>query len=91
MKTVFKYPLTLNGSVQKISMPVGSEILSVQQQQHGNLALWALVDDAREVADVRIRLFGTGFALDECNTYKFIGTVQLKDGGLVIHVFEVTS
>ena len=88
MKRVFKYGLQL-ADHQEIELPLRAEILSVQVQ-HGQLMLWALVaEDCMGFPECRtIRIAGTGHQIVDHNL-KFISTIQLHDGGLVFHVFEV--
>ena len=88
MKRVFKYPLEqMDG--QKVALPVGAEILSVQVQ-HETIVLYALVDDLEQGFEKRaFRIAGTGHLLEGTDRMKFLGTVQLRAGNLVFHVFEV--
>ena len=87
-KSICKYPLETKGR-QVVSLPIGSEILSVQEQDR-QLFLWALVDPNEQLEERHIKIFTTGDVLD--NDFgvpnKYIATVQLKFEGLVIHVFE---
>jgi len=84
-KRIWKYPLRVTDS-QTITIPKGSEILSVQEQA-GNPTLWVLVDDRLVTYSRRtFRIYGTGHALPE-DPGKFIGTVQLNNAR-VWHVFE---
>jgi hypothetical protein len=87
MKTIWKYKLNIV-SDQRISMPVASEILTVQVQDEDPY-LWALVDmdSLTEFRDIEI--FGTGHPIDSIHTRKYIGTFQLN--GFVGHVFEYTG
>ena len=92
MRTVWKYEMA--GSYRDFEMPVGAEIIHVDQQVKFVNAkesflvpcMWAIVDpDApREVRE--FFLAGTGIELPE-HELKYLGTV--KDGAFVWHVFEV--
>lgn len=84
---IYKYPLEPI-ELQHITMPSGSEILSVQVQGRVG-CLWALVDDKSESVETRtIRTYATGQPCDESNL-NFIDTIQFQGGALVFHVFEV--
>jgi hypothetical protein len=86
MKTIYKYPLETIDH-QKVEMPKGSEILTVQIQ-NGVPMLWALVDD--EILEVEIKLIdthGTGHNVTDAPK-KYISTYQMLQGRLIFHVFE---
>jgi len=91
MKTVWKFSLRV-ASLQKISMPKNSTILTIQMQvvqmrgQH--LCLWALIDSDKEVEDRFIAIVGTGAQVPE-NIIRYIGTFQIPQQNFVGHVFEV--
>lgn len=87
MKTIFKYPLELTDR-QEVNMPFDAKILTVQVQ-YGVPCIWAIVDT--EIKHFHSRVFdivGTGNPMRDCN-HKYLGTIQLHDGALVFHVFEV--
>ena len=84
MKTIYKYQLETTDQ-QTITMPVGSEIISLHIQ-HGVPCIWVKVDIGNEVGDRTFGTFGTGHPLPE-NNLEFIGTYQ-KDQ-FVFHVFEI--
>jgi hypothetical protein len=81
---IHKYHIT--PSVTSISMPVGAEIISVQIQQ-GCIAVWAEVDPIAPIEKVQFMVIGTGHPIEPVPR-KFIGTVQLHDGDLVLHVYK---
>lgn len=88
---IYKYELELT-SRQMLALPVDAEILCIQAQ-HGTLQLWAIVDTS-PTAEVESRTFeicGTGQQLTELtDEYRFhLGTVQMTNGNLVWHIFEV--
>lgn len=87
MLTVYKYEVPLTDDFA-IDMPCGARILSVQVQ-NGEPVLWALVDpEARELRR-HFRLAGTGHMIDQAPAdLLFIGTMQLRGGALVFHLFE---
>lgn len=87
MNTVFKYSLMVCDT-QNIQLPVGSEILHVQEQ-HGQWQLWALVDPHCGVFEMRnIRIAGTGHPITQ-PIKRFINTFTMEGGALVFHAFEV--
>ena len=75
-----------------INLPSSAEILSVQMQRD-NLCIWSLVDDSRPAIYHRvIEVVGTGHPLSvvrEGYGHHFLGTVQMENGALIFHVFEV--
>jgi len=83
MKTIWKYTLAPKA---KIEMPKGAQILCVQEQ-HGEAQLWALVNP-KAPKEVRcFTVYETGHDFSD-NPGTYIGTFQLKELGLVFHVFE---
>lgn len=85
--SVFKYPVAW-GDLVRIDMPESAQILSAQTQgPYESLAIWALVDPNAPLIARTFRIAGTGHPIEEAVT--FIDTVQLQDGSLVFHVFEV--
>lgn len=86
MKTVWKYSLEATDK-QFITMPRGAQVLSVAEQ-YDDMSLWALVD-TNEVPDdaVLIVIHGTGHPADDVEGLRFIGTVILRGGSLVFHVW----
>lgn len=87
-KTIWKFELE-NTDEQKVEMPVGSEILTVQTQNE-TPCLWALVDPSADKETRYLEVFGTGNPLPYCTDLDriYISTYQLKGGSLVFHVFE---
>ena len=86
MKTVYKYSFSHPGIGTSISMPIDSEILSLQMQ-HGIPCLWVLVDTDKAPCLRQFYIYGTGHEIPS-TTQKFIGTFQVSEGNLVFHVFE---
>lgn len=88
MKTIYKYTIAILDK-QEVVMPLGSKILTVQEQ-NGKLRLWAMVDTDTKVKEIRgIAIYGTGNPMDShMETFKYITTVQQHGGCLVWHVFE---
>lgn len=84
MKKVFKYPLPAGTMTTKVRMPRGAELLHVAMQ-HGDVTVWALVDDDNSRVNRRITVIGTGWDVEE-GSGKFVGTAF--DGAFVWHVFD---
>ena len=88
MKVIYKYTLAIK-DIQKVEMPMKSEILSTKEQ-NGILCLWALVDKNETVTlDYEIEIFGTGNPIENymSTVREFIDTVIMPNG-LVWHVFK---
>jgi len=91
--TVWKF--TLTGPDTTIPMPVGAKVLSVGEQD-GQIVLWAEVSAVvGDWPQRRFRAFNTGANLPE-GTLKgdvpspvYLGTVQIRDAGIVWHVYEL--
>lgn len=88
MKMVYTYPLDIQDEVI-VMMPKGARVLSVQVQ-NGRPCLWAAVDPTEMELEKRMfRIAGTGHPICDDVVDGFIGTIQLYNGKLVFHVFEV--
>lgn len=88
MNIIWKYELEVVEE-QKILMPKGAKILSLQLQ-NGVPCIWALVDDKKELEPRPIFTYGTGNPIDLFGQESyFLGTYQLRDGRLVFHVFYI--
>ena len=84
--TIWKFPLELTNK-QEVQMPVGANVISVDNQ-HGQICMWALVNDEAEKETRTFEVVGTGHYMRDIDR-DFVGTVQ--QGPFVWHVFEVTS
>jgi hypothetical protein len=72
-----------------LEIPDGARVLSVDVQ-HGVPCLWVLCDPDKSYECRKFRLIGTGDPIRESmDQLRFIGTFQMNDGYLIIHVFEV--
>lgn len=85
MKKVYKYNVP-EKDLFSIIMPE-HEVLSVQVQ-HNNIFMWVVVDTETKEKIYHFRLCGTGHEL-RITKYDYIGTVQLYEGDLVLHLFEI--
>ena len=88
-QVVWKFPLGLQDS-QAVQMPVGADVLTAQVQGE-TLCLWTLCDREEAVYETRtFAIHGTGHPVYAA-PLKYIGTVQLGGGTLVLHVFEIDT
>lgn len=86
MKRVLKYAAYIGSN--ELHLPIGSEILSADEQ-NGGIRLWALIpDDSLDLMIRKILVYATGESVFQAEL-KFIDTVLLEDGRFVYHVFEV--
>ena len=86
MRKIFKYKLTVE-DVQVIETFTLFEPLSVKVQK-GTPVLYAIVDDETVPAKVRIRTYGTGFAIEPYTMgHEYVGSYILHGGDLIFHVF----
>ena len=85
-RVIYKYPVEF-ADVQKIYLPIGAQILSVQVQD-GKPYIWACINPEVEIEPRQFRLYGTGQDIEGELVLKFVGTFQLLGGRLVYHLFE---
>lgn len=86
MKQIWKFEITPDG--QTVQMPVNAVILSVQNQKE-KLCLWAFVDPRAPTEAREFEVIGTGHAFQDDPRRRYLGTVQMHNGFLVWHVFEI--
>ena len=82
---IWKFRLEDPGT-QDVIMPEFAEILCVQEQ-FGGLYLWALCNPDNSNTPRKITVCSTGHPLSQ-HRRRYVGTVQLLGGKLVLHVFE---
>lgn len=83
MKTIFKYELS--PLLTELDVPKDSKVLSLQTQ-HGIPCIWLLVDPSKENTKLKLTVVGTGNQICVENK-SYVGTFQMDDGFLVLHVF----
>jgi len=87
MKTIYKY--NLGTSSKHIMLPIGSKILTAQNQSD-KIVLWALIDpnEQRQI-QFSIMVILTGSLIEDEEDYilHYISTVQIHE--IVYHIFEV--
>lgn len=66
-------------------LPEGAEVLSVHEQ-HGEICLWFLCDPTKPKVPRKFVVVPTGEKREI--TGKYVGTVHMMGGHLVLHVFE---
>ena len=87
-RRVYKYELPVDDHVI-VEMPTGAKILHVHEQ-HEKVYLWALIDPTEVRTQKRaFRIAGTGHPIEYTDQFAFIGSVHLREGMFVFHVFEV--
>lgn len=86
---IWKYSISNGIGYQTISMPKGSKIISAATQRN-RICVWAEVDpDNQSLEAHNIELVQTGPPGTPSDTNRrFIDTVMLYDGDLVLHVYE---
>lgn len=86
MKTIWKFTLEPNCT---LDMPVGAEILTVQEQ-YGHPQMWALVDPYADTEEREFNSYGTGQDVPD-SPGVHVGSFQSRLNGAfyVFHVFEV--
>lgn len=88
-RVIWKFPLDV-ADFQAVLMPKGAGFLDVQVQ-NGQPCMWVMCDPDAEQVNIPFLMLGTGHRMVD-NEAKHVGdhlgTFQLKDGGLVFHLFE---
>lgn len=86
MITVYKIPLVLSETFTW-DLPEGAQFLSLQMQDN-DPQMWFRVDDSRPQRRQVFGVCGTGNKIhDSVAAAPFLGTFQLSEGALVLHVF----
>ena len=83
---IYKYPLDVTDE-QKVVMPKGARLLSVQEQDDAP-CMWALVDPGAELVSRVITIHGTGTPLPTGDLGNYVGTYQSHEQFFVGHVFD---
>jgi len=86
MKRILKYELDII-DYQDLVLSENSKILSVENQRD-TIVLYAITDGTSpSPCHYSIFIFGTGHPADNAIGAQFIGTVSLRNGSLMLHVF----
>lgn len=99
ISAVWKFPFTLDDISRGTLMlraPSPATVLSVGIQpitaDTWQLCVWVLVDpDDHNLVERQLVVTGTGHKRDGLLNARFIGTLLLHDGQLVLHVFELPN
>ena len=87
MPTIHKFTLSPE-ELNEIRLPADAEILTVQNQRN-KICMWVKLDKSSQRVVRKFSVLGTGWDIVSKYKLKYIGTVQLEDGLLVFHVFEL--
>ena len=84
--TIWKYVLEIT-DVQEIEVPLTATALHIAEQ-HGQLCMWALVDEDEETEVKRFVIVGTGNPAPRPDQGVHLGSALMHGGSLVWHVFQ---
>lgn len=85
MYTIYKYEVPIDGV--DLLVPVGGRFLKVGTQRE-RVCVWVLVDTDAQCVLRKLRVFGTGHAIEAPDKLTYLGTTQQLDGAFIWHVFE---
>ena len=92
-RRIYRYRLPITDA-PALQLPAGAAVLSVGTPRDGTdqIDMWALID-VQNLGLEQLREFrvvGTGNPVpDDCG--RFIGTIPIRGGRLIFHVFEVVG
>lgn len=105
MRTIYKYkigdiPEIVSGTnnEMKVYVPVDSKILCCKIQDKTNVCVWVeledtdLLDSSVLIQPVTIKIFGTGWNMDELKgkKYEYLDTIYVgSEGVFVYHVYAI--
>ncbi len=86
MKVIFKYTVSVQDSEIELTLPKGSRVVHVGNQEPEHVTLWVEQRPDRDETETRkFRVYGTGHGISE--SHKYLGTTQ--DGPFIWHLYEV--
>ena len=89
VKSIYKYKLDPSTHP---AMPKGANVLHAHEQ-HGEIYIWAVVDDDAQMVTHRFRVVPTGVPLPDVvlDGSRYVGTVHINEVGqlLVFHIFDL--
>ncbi len=90
MRTIWKFEIPNLSGLNEIAIPVGGTILHFALQ-HGTPCIWVLVDvEPKQSNEIRkFIIIGTGHKIPEDIQLQYVDTIQMVNGFLVWHLFEV--
>ena len=93
--TIHKQSIDLLNSIEandqvRLRLPAFAEVLSIQQQSPGSstVEVWYRCATDMPLEDRTFWVIGTGHPAPPKNKARFVSTVLLQDGALVLHFFE---
>lgn len=87
MTTIYKYILEHKSGEQSIELREPGLVLGVIEQ-NDNIMLYAIANDGtEETTTVKIRVVLTGWNAGAAALWQYLGTVSLKNGQFICHVF----
>jgi len=90
MNIIYKYELPIGDT--HLELPIEANVLSVQEQ-NGKVCMWVQHDTSYVKETRKFVVFATGQKLPSdlfiLSRLAFLDTVQLMNGALVFHVYEV--
>lgn len=94
METIYKYNIPFVQGYFEIEMPLSAEILHFDWQIEDSvhtLKIWALVETEERKCKRVFLLVGTGHEIPYGTDLKYIGSVKIKLGVFMYHLFEAPS
>lgn len=85
MRTIWKYVVEPENE-QIIGMPCGAQPLHAAMQ-HGEICLWMFVRHNNPLVPRVVQVRGTGRNEDGVDPKDHVGSVLMRDGYLVLHIF----
>lgn len=87
--TIYRQRLVLAAPPERVVFPAGCRVLSVQRRE-GNrdtVDVWAEVDPEQPDQGIAVTLVGTGHAEVPPAPARYVSTLQLAGGGIVLHAY----
>jgi len=89
---IYRFPVCdliedVTGHSFNVTMPIGANVLSVGVQFKTRIVVWAEVFDGAKLETKEFWVTPTGGQTPPLS-FKFMGTVQLYDGAIVMHVYR---
>lgn len=84
---LYKYPISVSGKVEPLSLPRGAEVLHFGMQD-GIPRIWALVNPENEKEQRNFLVLMTGQPMPTDIEAFYLGTAMTADHDFVFHAFE---
>jgi hypothetical protein len=68
-------------------IPKGGKVIAAKAQKE-KVCIWVLVDTSNPAIERFFKVYGTGYRIPDAENLKFIDTVLMDNGDLVLHIFE---